>query len=82
MAFNLEQFERYTYGRQHELASRELINLLTDLDANYGVIGQSLELSAPAVALQQNFDQHLLSCIPSASFPSHESYHHCTVPIP
>jgi hypothetical protein len=66
MPFNLEQFERFTYGAQHELACRELINLLTDLDANYGVIGQSLELAAPAVVMQQNFDQHLLSRITAA----------------
>ena len=66
MAFNLEKFERLVYGRQHELASRELIDLLTDLDGNYGVIGKSLELAAPSVVLQQNFDQHLLSRITAA----------------
>jgi HMW1C N-terminal/HMW1 domain 2 len=66
MAFNLEKFESYVYGRQHEKASRELINLLTDLDANYGVIGQSFELAAPSVAVHQNFDQHVLSRITAA----------------
>jgi hypothetical protein len=66
MSFNLEKFESYVYGRQHEKASRELINLLTDLDSNYGVIGQSFELSAPSVALEQNFDQHVLSRITAA----------------
>ena len=66
MAFNLEKFESYVYSRQHEKASRELVNLLTDLDANYGVIGQSFELAAPAVAVHQNFDQHVLSRITAA----------------
>ncbi len=39
MAFQLEEFEHLAYSRQHELAARMLVQLLTILDNSYGVPG-------------------------------------------
>jgi len=66
MAFNLERFEFLSYQHQHEEACRELLNLLHELDANYGIWGNGLELSPPSSITQQDLNEHLLTRITSA----------------
>lgn len=66
MAFNLENFEYFCYQRMHEEASRELLNLLHELDANYGIWGNGLELSPPSSITQKELNDHLLTRINSA----------------
>jgi len=50
----------------HEEACRELLNLLHELDANYGIWGNGLELSPPSSVTQQDLNDHLLTRITSA----------------
>lgn len=66
MAFNLENFEYFCYQRMHEEACRELLNLLHELDANYGIWGNGLQLSPPGSVTQQDLNDHLLTRITSA----------------
>ncbi len=66
MAFNLEKFEYFCYQRLHEDACRELLNLLHELDANYGIWGNGMELSPPSSITQQDLNEHLLTRITSA----------------
>ena len=66
MAFNLENFEYFCYQRMHEEACRELINLLHELDSNYGFWGSGLELSPPSSVTQQDLNDHLLTRVTSA----------------
>lgn len=66
MAFNLEKFEFFCYQRMHEDACRELLNLLNELDANYGVWVGGLELSPPSSMAKHDLNEHLLTRINSA----------------
>lgn len=50
----------------HEDACRELLNLLIELDANYGVWGDGLELSPPSSLAKHDLNEHLLARITSA----------------
>ena len=43
MAFQLEEFEHLAYSRQHELAARMLVELLSILDSSYGVPGDQYQ---------------------------------------
>jgi hypothetical protein len=50
MAFQLEEFEHLAYSRQHELAARQLVELLSILDKSYGVPGAEYQ-AMPLVAV-------------------------------
>ena len=50
MVFQLEEFEHFAYSRQHELAARMLVNLLSILDKSYGVPGSQYQ-AMPLVAV-------------------------------
>jgi hypothetical protein len=50
MVFQLEEFEHLAYSRQHELAARMLVNLLSILDNSYGVPGDQYQ-AMPLVAV-------------------------------
>ena len=64
--FSLEKFELLTYTRQNELAARELINLLAQLDGNYGALDQNF-LAKPLSYLEANqIGDHVITRITSA----------------
>ena len=66
MSFNLEKFEHLAYTRQHELAARELLSLLADLDANYGMQGGSFAASPLTNLLPAETDVHIWTRVASA----------------
>ena len=59
MAFSLEKFESYAYGRELELGVRELLALLQDLDSNYGRISDEFKASPLQSVDRQDADQHI-----------------------
>lgn len=65
--FDLETFEHRVYGRQYEEAARELLSLLSILDANVGVFGDdfSARTLAPCVT-GKDADAHVLSRLTAA----------------
>ena len=66
MAFSLEKFESYAYGRDIESGMHELNGLLEALDANYGLVGPQF-LAPPLLAINQaNIDQHIYTRIAAA----------------
>jgi len=67
-AFNLERFEYHTYRRQHEEAARELIALLSMLDANFGQFSHEFSATPTMNGLKGGeIDAHLLSRIAAAT---------------
>lgn len=69
MKFQLELFEHLAYSGQHELAARELLDLLRILDSNYGVL--NADFSATSVKAMQvtpdMVDLHVLTRIAAAT---------------
>ena len=64
--FSLEKFEYLTYTRQNELAARELVNLLAQLDGNYGAFDGNF-LAKPLSYLEANeICEHVITRITSA----------------
>lgn len=64
--FSLEKFEYLTYTRQNELAARELVNLLAQLDGNYGAFDGNF-LAKPLSYLEANeIGEHVITRITSA----------------
>lgn len=66
MAFSLDQFESHVYQRRHELAARELLNLLQDLDESYGNL-ESQAITSPLKSLATDeIDPYILARICAA----------------
>lgn len=59
MEFSLERFESYAYGQDLEMAMRELINLLTHLDAHYGGVGQQFRAQSLVSVAQEDVHSHI-----------------------
>ncbi|MDY7576938.1 peptide transporter [Herbaspirillum sp. RTI4] len=66
MGFSLERFEYLAYTRQHEIAARELMVLLSALDANYGLMGEDFIAKPVASVHPQEVGEHVLARISSA----------------
>jgi hypothetical protein len=66
MSFNLEKFEHLAYTRQHEPAARELLSLLADLDANYGMQGGEFAANPLSNLLPAETDVHIWTRVASA----------------
>ena len=70
MAFDLEQFERHTYGRRIAEASNDLFALLEELETHYGAFERGLKASAWKGATDEQFREHVVTRIASASAPA------------
>jgi hypothetical protein len=67
MEFSLERFEHAVYGRQYEVAGKELMQLLQMLDNHYGNLGGSFSAKPmAALATGEEVDAHVLTRIASA----------------
>lgn len=67
-SFNLERFEYNVYRRRHEEAARELLALLSMLDANFGQFNGDFSATPTAGGLGGgDVDAHLLSRIAAAT---------------
>ena len=66
MAFSLEHFEYLAYSRQHEAAARELLNLLSGLDDNYGLLDADFSTQPLASVLPQELNEHVVTRITAA----------------
>jgi len=64
--FSLEKFEHLTYTRQNELAARELITLLTQLDANYGNFDANFTAKPLSYLEANEIGDHVVTRITSA----------------
>lgn len=58
MAFSLEKFEHFTYSRNHEMALRELVALLMDIDDNYGNTGAGFSITPLRSIRQHELNEH------------------------
>lgn len=66
MKFSLEEFERLAYTNQYEEAARQLLDLLFELDKNYGHIGENF-FAKPLKAISLNeLDEHIWTRIAAA----------------
>lgn len=65
MSFNLDQFEYHVYSKNYENASRDLIQLLNQLDSSYGVLSDISLLATGAVTAQE-MHAHVLTRVTSA----------------
>jgi len=59
MAFSLERFEALAYSRNRELGMRELLELLKDLDANYGNVSDQFKAEPLQSVSEQDLNQHV-----------------------
>lgn len=59
MAFSLERFEALAYSRNRELGMRELLELLKDLDANYGNVSDQFKAQPLQSVSEQDMNQHV-----------------------
>lgn len=59
MAFSLERFEALAYSRNRELGMRELLELLKDLDANYGNVSDQFQAKPLLSVSEQDLNQHV-----------------------
>lgn len=59
MEFSLEKFEAFAYGRDIEMATRELIALLSHLDAHYGGLGQEFKAQPLGSVSQEDVHTHV-----------------------
>jgi hypothetical protein len=66
MAFSLENFEHLAYSRQHEAAARELIELLSSLDSNYGAPGDGFSAKPLSSVLPRDLNDHVVTRIAAA----------------
>ena len=66
MAFDLEQFERHTYGRRIAEASNDLFALLEELETHYGAFERGLKASAWKGASEEQFREHVVTRIANA----------------
>src|SRR5450830_1435447 len=66
MGFSLENFEYLAYSRQHEAAARELMELLSGLDTNYGMPGEHFSARALSSVLPQELNDHVVTRIAAA----------------
>ncbi|WP_034299376.1 peptide transporter [Herbaspirillum sp. RV1423] len=66
MGFSLENFEYLAYSRQHEAAARELMDLLSGLDANYGLPGENFSAKPLGSVLPQELNDHVVTRIAAA----------------
>ena len=66
MAFSLENFEYLAYTGQKESAARELLNLLSDLDKNYGIAGPEFTAKPLNSVLPNELDIHIWTRAASA----------------
>lgn len=65
--FSLERFEFLAYNRNHELAAREFIKLLSLLDSNYGAYNPQADTRLLSSMLRsEEQEQHLITRITSA----------------
>ncbi|EDU1197131.1 hypothetical protein CAH17_005392, partial [Salmonella enterica subsp. enterica serovar Heidelberg str. CFSAN000576] len=63
--FNLETFEWRVHTQQTELACRELIFLLTELERMYGQFGESFRVQAPG-PLSSGLNRHICTRLAGA----------------
>ncbi len=61
MNFSLERFEFLCYGRQHEAAAQELVQLLGILDQQYGELAGRFEARPLEGVDFRDIDQHLMA---------------------
>lgn len=66
MSFSLERFEYLAYSRQHEAATRALIELLSALDRHYGRTGPDFKVDLTGDFLPEQLDDHIWTRIASA----------------
>ncbi len=59
MEFSLEKFEAFAYGRDIEMATRELVALLSHLDAHYGGLGQQFKAQPLGSVTQEDVHTHV-----------------------
>ncbi len=59
MAFSLEKFEAFAYSGDLEMGMRELLELLKDLDANYGNVSDQFKAKALQSVSEQDLNQHV-----------------------
>ena len=67
MGFSLEKFESYAYGRDQEMAMRELLALLEAIDGNYGGVGAEFHAQPLSSVMVDEVVQHVLTRIASAA---------------
>ena len=78
MSFSLNQFEAACYRRDKEAGTRLLVDLIQELDAKYGLVGDGFQArrSAPCLKLSLSsmcgraLPQRLLDCCQTRSFKS------------
>ena len=66
MTFSLEKFESYAYGKELELAVRELLALLQDLDSNYGRVSDQFNAEPLKSVEEYEVDKHIWSRMAAA----------------
>ncbi|MFL9877142.1 peptide transporter [Herbaspirillum rhizosphaerae] len=66
MGFSLENFEYLAYSRQHEAAARELMDLLSGLDSNYGLPGENFSAKPLSSVLPNELNDHVVTRIAAA----------------
>jgi len=66
MAFSLENFEYLAYSRRHEEAARELMALLSALDANYGLPGEDFSARPLSSIQADELNDHVVTRIAAA----------------
>ncbi|MDP9648704.1 peptide transporter [Paraburkholderia caledonica] len=65
MKFSINKFEYLCYRREHEKASRELLQLLSKIDQHYGIL-MDVDVWAQSNEAQDIMDDHLLARLTSA----------------
>lgn len=65
MPFNLDQFEYNVYSKNYENASRDLLQLLNQLDSSYGILSD-VSLVATGAVTPEEMHSHVLTRITSA----------------
>jgi len=66
MGFSLENFEYLAYSRQHEAAARELMELLSGLDTNYGLPGEHFSAQPLGSVSANELNDHVVTRIAAA----------------
>lgn len=66
MGFSLENFEYLAYSRQHEAAARELMDLLSGLDSNYGLPGENFSATPLGSVMAGELNEHVTTRIAAA----------------
>jgi hypothetical protein len=65
MKFSIRKFEYYCYSREYEKAARMLVELLSKIDQNYGIL-MDVDTWAQSVEARDIMDEHLLTRLTSA----------------